>query len=59
MEVIPVEVKSGESVKANSFKNYIEKHHPQKAIRFSKLGYQINDTVTNLPLYLARKMKEL
>jgi predicted AAA+ superfamily ATPase len=59
MDVIPIEVKSGETVKATSFKNYIDKYSPANAVRFSKLEYQKNDRFTNIPLYLARKTKEL
>ncbi|MCL2219261.1 MAG: ATP-binding protein [Chitinispirillia bacterium] len=59
MDIIPVEVKAGESVKANSFKNYIDKYAPAKAIRYSKLEYRKTGAVTNIPLYLAGKTKEL
>jgi len=59
MDIIPVEVKAGESVKANSFKNYINKYAPAKAIRYSKLKYCQNSAVTNIPLYLAGKTREL
>lgn len=31
----------------------------QHAIRFSKRGYRKDNHITNMPLYLARKMKEL
>jgi len=59
MEIIPVEVKSGEGKSAASFKSYIERRNPRTALRFSKLGYVIDGTITNLPLYLAGKTKEL
>ena len=59
MEIIPIEVKGGEDKSAPSFKRYIAEHEPQHAIRFSKRGYVKNGCITNLPLYLARKMKEL
>ena len=29
------------------------------AIRFSKMGYQKNGEITNIPLYLAGKLNEL
>ena len=57
--IIPVEVKAGEDRSAPSFKKYIADHHPQHALRFSKRGYRKDGSVTNLPLYLARKTKEL
>ena len=59
MDIIPIEVKAGESVTSASFKNYIKEYKPEKAVRLSKLGYEINDSFVNLPLYLANKMGEL
>jgi len=59
MDIIPIEVKSGEALKATSFKNYIDKYSPENAVRYSKLEYQENDRFTNIPLYLARKTKDL
>lgn len=59
MNIIPIEVKAGESVTSASFKNYIKEYNPEKAVRLSKLGYEINDSFVNLPLYLANKMGEL
>ena len=58
-EIIPVEVKGGEDKAAPSFKNYINRVQPKHAIRFSKLGYLQNGRITNLPLYLARRTKDL
>lgn len=58
-EIIPVEAKGGEDKSAPSFKKYISDHHPEHAIRFSKRGYRKDGAITNLPLYLARKSKQL
>ncbi len=58
-EIIPIEAKSGEDKSAPSFKKYITDHHPEHALRFSKRGYRKDGYITNLPLYLARKTKEL
>lgn len=58
-EIIPVEAKGGEDKSAPSFKKYIAEHHPEHAIRFSKRGYRKDGAFTNLPLYFARKTKEL
>lgn len=57
-DIIPVEVKSGESVTASSFKKYITTNTPRYALRFSKLNYLENGQIINLPLYLAYKTKE-
>ena len=59
IDIIPIEVKAGENTTSASFREYIKKYAPQKAIRFSKLGYDVNDSFINLPLYLADKTKEM
>ena len=59
MQIVPIEVKSGESVYSPSFKNYLKEHTPEKAVRISKLGYDHKDDFTNIPLYMAGKMDKL
>ena len=59
MEIIPIEAKGNEDKSAPSFKRYIADHKPTHAFRFSKRGYRKDGDFTNLPLYLARKTKEL
>ncbi|MCR5149730.1 MAG: DUF4143 domain-containing protein [Clostridiales bacterium] len=58
-EIIPIEVKAGEDKSAPSFKKYIFDHNPTYAIRYSKRGYRKDGYITNMPLYLARKTREL
>ena len=58
-EIIPVEAKGGEDKSAPSFKSYISKCHPNHAIRYSKRGYRRDGEITNIPLYLVGKTKEL
>ena len=58
-EIIPVEAKGGEDKSAPSFKRYIAQNQPRYALRFSRRGYRKDGAITNLPLYLARKTKEL
>ena len=58
-EIIPVEAKGGEDKSAPSFKRYIADRHPEHAIRFSKRRYRKDGAITNIPLYLAGKTKEL
>ena len=58
-EIIPVEAKGGEDKSAPSFKKYIADRHPEYALRYSKRGYRKDGAITNLPLYLARKTREL
>jgi len=50
-EIIPVEVKSGENLTANSFKLFCQKYQPAKAIRTSLTDYKQEELMTNLPLY--------
>ena len=58
-EFIPVEAKGGEDKSAPSFKRYVLEHEPEHALRFSKRGYRKDGFITNIPLYLATKTKEL
>lgn len=59
MNIIPIEVKSGESIQSNSFRNYIKERKPETAVRISTLGYERQDGLINVPLYLIEKLKEL
>lgn len=58
-EIIPVEAKGGEDKSAPSFKKYVSDCRPKFAIRYSKRGYRKDGLITNLPLYLAGKTKDL
>ena len=58
-EIIPIEVKGEEDKTAPSFKKYIADRQPEYALCFSKRSYRKDGYITNLPLYLARKTKEL
>lgn len=59
MDIIPVETKGGEDTSAPTFKKYVADNHPQYAVRFSKMGYRKDGNITNIPLYLVGKIKEL
>jgi predicted AAA+ superfamily ATPase len=50
-EVIPIEVKSGENLKAKSFRLFCEKYRPAKAIRTSLTDYKEESWMANVPLY--------
>jgi uncharacterized protein len=50
-EVIPIEVKSGENLKAKSFRLFCEKYEPSKAIRTSLSDYKEESWMANVPLY--------
>ncbi len=51
-KVIPVEVKSGENLKAKSFRLFCEKYKPSKAIRTSLTDYKKEEWMINVPLYV-------
>jgi len=57
--ILPIEVKSGENLRAISFKNYIEKYKPEISIKLSAKEYMKNDAIINVPLYFAGKTLEL
>ena len=50
-ELMPIEVKAGENLRAKSFKYFCEKYKPAKAIRTSLADYKVENWMTNLPLY--------
>ena len=58
-DIIPVEVKAGEDKSAPSFKRYVAENHPAAALRFSKRSYRKDGDITNLPLYLVCKTRDL
>jgi predicted AAA+ superfamily ATPase len=49
--IVPIEVKSGENLKAKSFKLFCEKYKQDKAIRTSLTNYKEEEWMTNFPLY--------
>lgn len=58
-EILPIEVKAGADKKATSIKTFLQKNSSIRAIRFSQMNYQIEDKLTNIPLYLCPKIYEL
>ena len=58
-DIIPIEVKSGTQKKSSSFKRYITENNPHTAIRFSEMNYVKDGLITNIPLYLAGRTKDL
>ncbi len=50
-KIIPIEVKSGENLKAKSFKLFCEKYKPEIAIRTSLSDYKAESWMTNIPLW--------
>jgi predicted AAA+ superfamily ATPase len=50
-QIIPIEVKSGENLKAKSFKLFCGKYKPETAIRTSLSDYKAESWMTNIPLW--------
>lgn len=57
--IIPCEVKAGRDKSASTFKKFIQEKHPEIALRFSQMGYLKNGEITNVPLYLADRIRYL
>lgn len=50
-EIVPIEVKAEENLKAKSLKAYCDKYSPNYAVRTSMSPYREQDWMTNIPLY--------
>ena len=48
---VPIEVKAGTNIHSQSLKAFVNKYHPDAAVRFSLLPYKEQDTIINIPLY--------
>jgi len=57
--VIPVEVKSGETLRAKSFKIFCDKYKPAVAIRTSMSDYREESWLVNLPLYAIAQFENI
>jgi uncharacterized protein len=49
--IIPFEVKSGENLRAKSFRLFCEKYAHERAVRTALTPYKKEDWMTNIPLY--------
>lgn len=58
-QIIPIEVKSGYNVKAQSLRVYRHKYNPKLSIRFSLKNLEYNEGLLNIPLYYSFLLKEL
>ena len=57
--IIPIEVKSGNNVKAQSLRVFRNKYNPELSIRFSLKNLEYNGGLLNIPLYYSFLMKNL
>ena len=58
-EVIPVEVKSGTAVTGKSLAQYAKLYAPHLRIRFSMLNLKQDDSLVNIPLFLADRTSDI
>ena len=56
--VIPIEVKAEQNLKAKSLKVYQEKYQPKIAVRTSMADYKKEEWLLNLPLWAISKIKD-
>jgi predicted AAA+ superfamily ATPase len=57
--IYPIEVKSGEQVKAQSLRVFREKYNPKLSIRFSLKELEYNNGLLNIPLYYSFLFNDL
>lgn len=57
-EIIPIEVKSGNTTNNTSLTKYNEKYQPAKSIRFSLNNLKLDGKVLNIPLYLIENINK-
>ena len=58
-EVIPVEVKSGTAITGKSLAQYTKLYNPRLRVRFSMLNLKRDDSLINIPLFLADRTSDL
>lgn len=59
IDVVPIEVKSGTSVTGKSLAEYNKKYTPRLRVRFSMLNLKRDESLLNIPLFLADRMDYL
>jgi len=57
-QIIPIEVKSGYNVKAQSLRVYRNRYNPELSIRFSLKNLEYNEGLLNIPLYYSFLLKD-
>lgn len=58
-EIIPIEVKSNESINSTSLKVYNETYNPKTRIRFSMKNLTKDDNLINIPLFMIEYLDKL
>lgn len=57
-QVVPIEVKAEENLRAKSLRTYCDRFAPETAIRTSMSDYREEEWLTNLPLYMIGQIRE-
>lgn len=57
-KLIPIEVKSGESVRSDSLKEYVKRFSPKYSIRVSARNFGNENSIKSVPLYAAFCIKD-
>jgi len=55
-DVVPIEVKAGQTVHSKSLTAYAAAHKPRLALRLSGLPRRVQDSIVNLPIYMAGEL---
>jgi hypothetical protein len=59
-DIVPLEVKAEENLRAQSLRNYCKKYEPKLALRSSMSNYREEEWLVNVPLYMiAEYLKQL
>lgn len=58
-DVIPIEVKAEENLRARSLRSFHEKYNPALSVRFSMSDFREQDWMVNVPLYEVEWMKQV
>ena len=58
-DIIPLEIKSGENLRARSFTLFCQNYTPSRAYKISTLPYHNGTPITNLPLYAVSAIKQI
>ena len=56
---IPIEVKAGTNLQSKSLTHFVNKHHIERAVKFSQAPQRRNEIIFNEPLYLAEYLTRL
>ena len=56
---VPIEVKSNENLQAKSLKSFIQRYETKVNVRTSMAGYEKQENIINIPLYLIGNIKKI